>query len=235
MDGIELDARQQIAETEDANATSARHPSRGAYVDASPLLSARFHLWPTKCSCHRIPGRSGGSRDGEGAKDMNPKEILNTQGSQAGQASNEQNVRALLVSPFEDDSFAFRQIFRQYDWDLEEAHSYGEALEFFTKDRVPIVIYNPASAQRGWQDLVSHLAPVPQPPRMFIISETADQALATEVSEQAGGDVLSKPFKDEDVARRIRSAWLVWRQKSRIGTGESDPSYAGHGRAVGSR
>jgi DNA-binding NtrC family response regulator len=129
-------------------------------------------------------------------------------------SSVDRNVRALLVSPFDDDAEALKQIFGQNDWDLDEANTCKEALDFFTRDRVPIVICNPASPQGGWKELVSHLAPLPQPPRVFVISETADQAVALEVAEQAQGNLISKPFDHEDVSRRIRSAWLAWKRAS---------------------
>jgi hypothetical protein len=139
---------------------------------------------------------------------MNPGHILAVQQDDASNSSDSQSVRALLVSPFQDDCLELHQIFGQNNWSLFEAQSYNEALDFFTKDRVPIVICNPLSSGGDWKDLVSHLAPVPQPPRVFVISATVDRALEMKVSEQAEGNVLTKPFDGEEVTRKILSAWL---------------------------
>jgi DNA-binding response OmpR family regulator len=57
-------------------------------------------------------------------------------------------------------------------------------------------------------------SPLPEPPRVFLISELADPLLDVEVHQQGGGDVITEPFDPEDIWRRIRSAWIASRRKS---------------------
>jgi DNA-binding NtrC family response regulator len=145
---------------------------------------------------------------------MNSQSTANAQDQTPGKGSEDLNVRALLVSPYVDDLLPLQQIFNEHDWDLEQVDNYKGARQFFTKDRVPIVIWNVSLTDGSWRDLVSQLAPLPEPPRVFLISPADDPSLTAEAREQADVDVFTTPFNADDVWQRLRSAWLVRRRKS---------------------
>jgi hypothetical protein len=88
--------------------------------------------------------------------------------------------------------------------------------------KVPVVICD----EENWRQLARELQAVPEAPCLILASESADDRLCTEAVKHGVYDVLAKPFRNSEVLRVIRMAWLHWQNRYGI---PSAPSARGTG------
>jgi len=65
----------------------------------------------------------------------------------------------------------------------------------------------------SWKDVLSHLAPLADRPRLIAISKHADEHLWAEVLALGGFDLLGTPLREAEAAYVIGSAWLDWKNE----------------------
>jgi DNA-binding NtrC family response regulator len=95
-------------------------------------------------------------------------------------------------------------------WDLLLAGSLEEARTMLDKVRAPVILCDRDLPSNGWRSAVEGLASSPHRACVILVSAVVDTYLWNEVVRTGGFDVLSKPFREDDVARAVRLAWSYW-------------------------
>jgi DNA-binding response OmpR family regulator len=125
----------------------------------------------------------------------------------------EKVVTVLAISPVADDHTFLRNIFSHSNWQLDNARTWQEALVRLGRHRTPVVICETELPDASWQDVLSGLSQMTEPPVLVVSSRLADERLWAEVLNLGGYDVLTKPFDSTEVFRVISLAWLNWKSK----------------------
>ena len=76
--------------------------------------------------------------------------------------------------------------------------------------RAPVILCDRDLPGNGWRGMVEGLASSPHRACVILVSAVVDTYLWNEVVRTGGFDVLSKPIRDDDVARAVRLAWSYW-------------------------
>ena len=95
-------------------------------------------------------------------------------------------------------------------WNLLFAGSLEEARTALEKVRAPVVLCDRDLPGSGWRSTVEGLASSPHRACVILVSAVVDSYLWNEVVRLGGFDVLSKPFREDEVARAVRLAWSYW-------------------------
>lgn len=95
-------------------------------------------------------------------------------------------------------------------WDLLFASTLEEARTLRDKVKAPVILCDRDLLSNGWRSAVEGLASSPHRACVILVSAVVDTYLWNEVVRTGGFDVLSKPFREEDVARAVRLAWSYW-------------------------
>ena len=126
----------------------------------------------------------------------------------------ERSFTVLTIGTSMADYLFLRQLFTQTSWRLHEAYTYREAVTALCKDRMPVVLCEHVLPDGDWKDILSQTAPLPDPPRLIVISPQANDQLWAEVLNMGGCVVLAKPLATKEVVWAIGSAWLQWQAES---------------------
>ena len=101
-------------------------------------------------------------------------------------------------------------ICRRKGWDLLFASTLDEARTLLDKVRAPVILCDRDLPSDGWRSAVEGLASSSHRACVILVSAVVDTYLWNEVVRTGGFDVLSKPFREQDVARAVRLAWSYW-------------------------
>jgi DNA-binding NtrC family response regulator len=124
--------------------------------------------------------------------------------------SDANEITSLAISQNERDLAFLEYMFDDANWTLYKSRTYREAMLQLNRDRVSIIICECQLPDGGWKDVLSHLAPWSDRPRLIVISNHADEHLWSEVLDLGGFDVLATPLKETETAYAIGAAWLDW-------------------------
>ena len=83
---------------------------------------------------------------------------------------------------------------------------------FLRDNRVAVVVSESELSDGTWKDVLADLKSVPNPPRLIVTSDLADESLWAEVLNYGAYDVLVKPFRAAEVQRIVSAAWRNWKQ-----------------------
>jgi len=100
-------------------------------------------------------------------------------------------------------------------WNLLFVGTLEEARTVLEKVRAPVVLCDRDLPGSGWRSTVEGLASSPHRACIILVSAVADSYLWNEVVRTGGFDVLSKPFREDDVARAVRLAWSYWNRAAK--------------------
>ncbi len=128
-------------------------------------------------------------------------------------------VISLAISPFEKDLSFLQRMFDEANWRLYKAHTCREAMTELNRERMPVVICERQLPDGNWKDMLSQLAPLPERPRLIVMSSQADERLWSEVLNMGGFDVLAVPLREVEVGYAIGSAWLDWISEAKRAAG----------------
>jgi len=95
-------------------------------------------------------------------------------------------------------------------WNLLFVGTLEEARTVLEKVRAPVVLCDRDLPGCGWRATMEGLASSPHRACIILVSAVVDSYLWNEVVRTGGFDVLSKPFREDDVARAVRLAWSYW-------------------------
>jgi CheY-like chemotaxis protein len=113
--------------------------------------------------------------------------------------------KILSISTVVADHRILRRILNDQLWQIDIASSYREAVAYFCRDRVDVVICACHLPDGTWKDLLGHIAEMPDPPALVVTSAAVDAHLRSEVRALGGYDVMTKPLNAGKV-RRVLSA-----------------------------
>ena len=139
-------------------------------------------------------------------------------------------VASLAISSHHDDLSFLQKMFDDANWKLFTAHSYKEAMTKLSHERMAVVLCERRLPDGTWKDVLSQLAPIPNCPRLIVISRCADERLWAEVLNMGGFDLLTTPFHEEEVGFSIGSAWFDWKNEQERSGLERVASYSAGGR-----
>src|SRR5215831_6792341 len=89
-------------------------------------------------------------------------------------------IRSLAISPFPNDLSFLQRKFQELKWTLYTADTYRGALTQLNRPRVSIVICESQLPDGNWKDVLSQIAPLPDRPRLIVVSRNADESLWAE-------------------------------------------------------
>jgi MacB-like protein len=116
-----------------------------------------------------------------------------TSGPSMPEAIDADSVISLAISPFEEDLSFLQRMFGDAGWKLLVAHTYKEGMAQIERELLPVVICECQLADGNWKNVLSHLAPMLNPPRLIVVSRHADARLWLEVLNLGGFDLLATP------------------------------------------
>jgi len=117
----------------------------------------------------------------------------------------------LAISPHPDDGIFLRDALSQ--WRCFRTKSRREAAPLLWEHRVAVVVSDSDLSDGTWKDLLTDLKSIPNPPRLIVTSDLADERLWAEVLNYGAYDMLAKPFQPAEVLRIISAAWRDWKQE----------------------
>ena len=126
------------------------------------------------------------------------------------QAHGPDTLSGLAISPFAEDLSFLEQKFQDANWKLHVARTYREALMQLSRERVTIVICECQLPDGNWKDVLNRIMAMVDRPRLIVVSRHADERLWAEVLNMGAFDLLSIPFREEELAFTIGSAWVDW-------------------------
>jgi len=80
---------------------------------------------------------------------------------------------------------------------------------------VPVFLCPEDLPDTSWNVFIATARELPSPPKVLVYSDSADQALATEVLDAGGYELLNTPLQREEVLRAISLACRTWREELR--------------------
>ena len=102
---------------------------------------------------------------------------------------------------------SLRALLRDTDWRITPVYSCQQAMACLCRQRVDIIICDCLLPDGNWQDILSHIAALPEPSAVIVTSISPDARLRAEVRAMGGYEVLSKPFEPDEVLRVVVAAW----------------------------
>lgn len=137
-------------------------------------------------------------------------------------------VIVLEVSPHESDHATLSEIFSHSNWKLHYSRTCADALAFLTRRLIPVVVCECTMPDGSWKDVLDRTSRAANPPALIVSSRLADERLWAEVLNLGGYNVLSKPFRREEVFRDVGLAWLEWKNREeRMRQGRAKPRVMG--------
>lgn len=116
----------------------------------------------------------------------------------------------LLVSPLKEDERSLDRLLSKSGWNVRTACTCREGVALLRKSAAAVVICERDLSDGDWRQILAASASLASPPSLIVVSRLADEYLWAEVLNLGGWDVLSKPFREEEVLRAIDSAWRHW-------------------------
>ncbi len=117
------------------------------------------------------------------------------------------NVMLLAITDVREDQEALRQIAAGFGWKISIADSSEGAIASLRLHPVPLVICDRDLPGEDWREALARIASLPQSVCVLLASGVVDEYLWNEVVQNHGYDVVSKPFRKDDVKRAVTFAW----------------------------
>ena len=123
-------------------------------------------------------------------------------------------VHVLAVTPFDSDVQALSRIFSHTAWDLGSAPTLSRALDYLEVNPAPVILTDTALPDATWRDVLAACARMPHSPHLILAASNADDRLWAEALNFGAYDVLTKPFRSQEVFRTVGLAWRLWTEIS---------------------
>jgi len=109
---------------------------------------------------------------------------------------------------------SLQAIASRHNWEATSVQSCDEAVPILNQGAMPLVIYDQDLPDGNWRDSLRRIATVPQPICLLLACRSIDPHLLREAVRCHGYDVISKPFRTEEVVRYVSLAWTSHGLKS---------------------
>jgi DNA-binding response OmpR family regulator len=117
----------------------------------------------------------------------------------------------LSIIPSREDRMSLREILRESEWKTFECHDLSGTQPLLASANV--VLCDEELPQGGWKDVLRQTQELDIPPMLVVTSCRADDCLWAEVLNCGGYDLVSKPFRIEEVLNTVRAALSVPRPR----------------------
>ncbi|HWB86006.1 MAG TPA: response regulator [Bryobacteraceae bacterium] len=117
-------------------------------------------------------------------------------------------ARILSVSPSQKDHTDLRHILSERYWHVVAADKLEDVIRKVSHFRPHIVLCERDLSETTWQDVLTNVIRMPDPPPLIVTSRLADECLWAEVLNLGGYDVLVKPFRNDEVRRVLEFAFV---------------------------
>ena len=124
----------------------------------------------------------------------------------------------LICSPAAEDHADVCDLLAETGWEVYHARNCREALRYFCKDGLEVILCEARLPDGTWKDVLSYLAEMMNPPALIVASRVADEQLWAEVLHLGGQDVLAKPFEGREVRHAVANARRHQDPASRLST-----------------
>jgi len=115
--------------------------------------------------------------------------------------------KVLYIGAAPEDHDSFRRILHEPSWRVTAAFSCQQAIACLCRDRIGVIVCDRHLPDGSWRDILSLIAELTEPSVVIVASEDGAATLRAEVQSLGGYEVLSKPFRPEEVSRVINAAW----------------------------
>jgi len=122
-------------------------------------------------------------------------------------------VTVLSVTPYEEDQSWLENIIRHSRWRLYRADRLHSALTVLRQHEVGVILSEDALRPHSWTDMLDVIHHQADAPAVIVTSRLADDRLWADALRFGAYDVLSKPFKADEVLRAVSSAWRNWHDR----------------------
>lgn len=125
------------------------------------------------------------------------------------------HLQLLAVTRSEHDAAALHGIAVGEGWSVAVVSSSTEAVDFLSRRPAPVVICDGDLPGEDWRQVISTIASQPRVVCVLLASRVVDEYLWDEVIKHRGYDVVTKPFKAEELRRAVTFAWSSeqWREQ----------------------
>jgi FixJ family two-component response regulator len=100
-------------------------------------------------------------------------------------------------------------------WSVTFADNFETAQSLSVQLRASAILCDRDVPGREWWEVVEDLSQSRHRPCVLLVSRVVDDYLWNEVARRGGYDVLSKPLREEELARAIKLAWAYWNSAAR--------------------
>jgi DNA-binding NtrC family response regulator len=130
--------------------------------------------------------------------------------------------RATLVAVFGqgEDRLSLEPILSPWEWEVIWTRTCAETVTAVRRTAAPTIVCDEIFEDGEWKELWNELKKDPCPPEFILASRLADERLWAELLNLGGYDLLTKPFRPEQVIRAIHGALSEW-QLARTARSES--------------
>ncbi len=122
-------------------------------------------------------------------------------------------VTVLAIIPHREDQSSLNEIFSHSKWRLHFVEVLRDARILIDEPTVGVVISECRLPDGDWKDVLQELQRRPLAPPLIVASRLADDRLWAEVLNLKGYDVLTTPFRAEEVLQSVSLAWRHWRDE----------------------
>lgn len=124
--------------------------------------------------------------------------------------SEEPKWPVLLISPVESDQEVIEQALSGTHWRLLTARDCHEAFHALLNRSIPVVLCDRDLPGLPWRQALKFLSSL-RPACVILVSRVSDSYLWEEVIQRGGFDVLTKPYRRDDLVRTLDFALKHWR------------------------
>ncbi len=121
-------------------------------------------------------------------------------------------AQATMVAAFrrDEDRRDLERILRPCEWKLIWTRTCSAAIEAVHRSSAPVIISGRTFPDGEWRDLWNRLRTHRVPPMFILASRLADDALWVEALNLGAYNLVSKPFRPEEVIRTVHGALMTW-------------------------
>lgn len=92
---------------------------------------------------------------------------------------------------------------RVSSWKISVAGGWRDACFVLSRCGVDVIFCDDRLADGTWKDVLSTIAPMPQAPRLVVLSDGVSAGMCAEVMNLGGFDVLNRPLREDDIGRAV--------------------------------
>lgn len=121
-----------------------------------------------------------------------------------------EKISILLVSSHSEDLSTLRNILHHCDWKITHCGTAAEAIRSMEIEPHSIVVTDRELPDGTWHELLASAERQTNPPKVLVLSRSADEKLWAEVLNLGAYDLLLKPLDRAEVTRVVGMAWRQW-------------------------